>query len=146
MLSRLNVTITNNTGQDFTAAIPDGTTDEEGNTLEPKEDTRLTVRVVNAAQQTSLYPSVNAAALPETAYTELEDKEVSLAAGASTTLYYYTAPNFCYSAAYATKILIADNNNSQASVVLGTDAPGTTNRDYNLYHNTIYNCTITLTP
>jgi hypothetical protein len=124
MMTRLNVTLENESSTDFSG----------------------TVQLLNASKMAYLFPSTEAGDLPDSAYTdELVDEEVSIAAGASVSLYYYTAPNFCSSEDYASKILITNDNKQGATIVLGTDAPGTSNRDLNLYHNTIYNFTITLT-
>jgi uncharacterized membrane protein len=100
--------------------------------------------VQNVPKQAYLFPSVESDSLPSTAYMTLRDEGVAISSGSSKSLYYYIAPNFCGSGTYATKILITNGNKQRAEIVLGTDAPGTSNRDLNLYHNTIYNYTITL--
>jgi hypothetical protein len=126
MLARLNVTITNSTG----AAIKN-----------------LTSTLSNAATRTLLYPTLDAAdwAQIDPAMTTLTDKIGTLKASASTTLYYYVAPNYCADAAQSTKLTLTNGNKTTEAIVLGTDAPGTTSRDLNLYYNTQYNFTVTLT-
>jgi hypothetical protein len=134
LMTRLNVTIENNTGTAFLI-------DEEART-----DNALEVSITNAPRMVYLYPSVAHSALSEADYTTLTPDKIQLAKGAKTTLYYYVAPNFCDQADRATTLNLrtADNNHT-ASIVLGTDAPGTDNRNLNLYPNTTYNFTITLT-
>lgn len=129
MMTRLNITVTNSTGSGLNAT-----------------NTKLTFTLQNAPQRTYLFPSVNAEALDATKaanYTTLSDAGISLSYGSSAKRYYYICPNYCTSETGATKLVISNKTKSR-DVVLGTDAPGTSNRDLNLYHNTIYTFTITM--
>ncbi len=135
MLARLNVTLENETG-----ALFDKPTKKNGLT----EDTRLTSTLSNAATRTLLYPTTDANDWAEVkqVYTTLTDTELSLDTSAYKTIYYYVAPN--YDAPHATTIQVTNKNSQTGVIVLGTNAPGSSNRDLNLYQNTIYNYTITL--
>jgi hypothetical protein len=151
MIARLNITLENQSSVAFITSTVN----------KKKYDRRLNVQLTNVPTKTYLFPSVDANALDykdTTNYTTLSDDQVTIKAPTSTTnyssnLYYYVAPNYCNSESGATKIILSYNNNNSsedvdnktATIVLGTDAPGTSNRDLNLYHNTIYNFTITLT-
>jgi hypothetical protein len=154
MIARLDITLENHTSQTLTNSTKKN----------DKYDHRLKVELTNVPTKTYLFPSVDANKLAVTTqnYTSLSDEQISIAAPStnsnnettysSSKVYYYVAPNYCNSDG-ATKISFTYNNNKDgedvdnktATIVLGTDAPGTSNRDLNLYHNTIYNFTITLT-
>lgn len=145
MIARLNVTITNSASNSFSV--------DTKNNL----DRRLTIKLQNVPTKTYLFPSVDAAPLDATYdgynYITLKEDEVVISKGKSISRYYYVAPNYCTTEEGATNFYFQYNNNKttssvldlkSATIVLGTDAPGTSNRDLNLYHNTIYNFTITL--
>jgi hypothetical protein len=144
MIARLNVTIKNSTSNSLSL-------DETNN-----RDRRLTIKLQNVPTKTYLFPSVDAAPLDATYdasnYITFEETEVVISKNKSISRYYYVAPNYCTTEEGATNFFFQYNNNKttqsvkylKSTIVLGTDAPGTSNRDLNLYHNTIYNFTITL--
>ena len=107
--------------------------------------TDLSVTLDKVPTQAYVYPSINQAALPDGAYSEetWTDKSLSIAAGGSQQLYYYMAPNICSSETNATKVTVSSGSKTW-TVTLGTDAPGTTNRDYALYANNYYTFTLNL--
>jgi hypothetical protein len=60
-------------------------------------------------------------------------------------LYYYLPANICEKELFATTLEILNQSGEKIySIVLGEDSPGTTDRSYRLYANTIYNFTLTL--
>lgn len=134
MMARLNVTIVNSAfGTSHTPVL-------------------LNFKIRNVPTKTYLFPSVNQNPLDwkdTKNYIELDELNVSLKKNVQKNLYYYVAPNYSNTEDGATKFdaYYTDNSGKEyhANVVLGTDAPGVANRDYNLYQNTIYSYTITLT-
>mgnify|MGYP003300027575 CR=1 FL=1 len=85
------------------------------------------------------FPRIHHNPLPDDSYSTIEINK-SVAAGKSSELYFYTAPNFAASETNATKLVIDGK-----TVILSNDPPSqTTNRDYNLYHNSNYTFTINI--
>ena len=129
MMVRMNVNITNSTG----SAI-----------------SQLDLSVENAAKSAYIFPqTVNNPLDANDDYMTLPLNTVNdLAAGASTTLYFYTAPNFCevdsssgvVTQGKATTFNFTADGKS-GSFTLGND---TVNNDYNLYMNTIYTLNVVL--
>lgn len=125
MMTRVNLVLNNETG----AAL-----------------TGLSVTLANVPTQAYVYPSINQAALPDEAYQSSEgwtDEIAPIAAGGSQQLYYYMAPNICSSETNATQVTVFSGGKTW-TVTLGTDAPGTTDRDYALYANNYYTFTLNL--
>lgn len=128
MLTRINVTLNNNV-----------------TTFNTSNRNRLEVTLQNVAKKTYLFPVTSHSAWPKDVYTSLEIDTCSVKEGESYSLYYYTGPNFCTDPVRATTLhLRSMNNKHETAVVLGTDAPGTADRDLNLYPNTTYNITLNL--
>jgi len=110
MIVRMNVNVTNSTSSTITS-----------------------VALENAATKAYIFPQVENTALADEDYTTITNT-VSIAPGASKTMYFYTAPNFCAADKASTFVFTADNGKT-ASVKVGNDIDS---EDYNLYMNTIY--------
>lgn len=120
MIVRLNVQITNNSG----AALTE-------------------VALKNAAAKAYIFPQVDNAPLDADAdYMDIPANPVHIANGASTTLYFYTAPNFCNDeGGKRTSLSFTKAGGQTTSISLGNEVE---NGDYNLYMNTIYNYSLTV--
>lgn len=93
--------------------------------------------ISKVSRQVYAFPDVNHNPLPDEAYSEVS-LGVSIDAGATKELYFYTAPNFTADETNATKLLVE----GKESVILSNGAPSDSPRDYNLYHNSNYTFTI----
>jgi len=93
------------------------------------------ITMSNIATKAYLYPQVSNTALTSSDYTDISNT-FTLANNASTTRYFYSAPNYPASSTYATTFTV-----NSSSLLLGNDVD---NSDYNLYMNTIYSFTVTL--
>lgn len=126
MMARINIVVNNNTGRSL-----DG----------------LSVEISNIPTLAYVYPQVDHAALSADAYLQTPFADMlqgSFANGASATFYHYIAPNICDTEAFATKVrVLADN--SEWSVVLGSNSPQSEDRIYTLYANNYYTFTLNLT-
>lgn len=124
MMTRVNLVLNNETGAELTD---------------------LSVTLDKVPTRAYVYPSINQTALPDGAYSEgtWTDESLSIAAGGSQQLYYYMAPNICSDGTNATQVTVTSGGKTW-TVTLGTDAPGTTNRDYALYANNYYTFTLNL--
>ncbi|MCR4603331.1 MAG: DUF4906 domain-containing protein [Prevotella sp.] len=112
MIARINLALTNSSGSSISG-----------------------ITMNNIATKAYLYPQVNNTALESTDYTNISNT-FTLANNASTTRFFYSAPNYPASSSYATTLVVGSN-----SLPLGNDVD---NSDYNLYMNTIYSFNITL--
>ena len=110
MIVRMNVNITNRTSSAITS-----------------------VALENASTKAYLFPQVENTALEAEDYTTLINN-VNIAPGATKSLYFYTAPNFCTADKASTLVFTAANGKT-ADVKVGNDIDS---GDYNLYMNTIY--------
>lgn len=156
MMTRVNITVTNNTGLSMT---------------------KLIVALTQAPRYTALYPTIDYLALrdsdgdgtidenePETEKTLRDEKTTSqwdsegipvdpvLLDGESVTFYYYMAPNLyeewhTHLWIESTLVQFPDKTYTsyKADMVLGNDSPGVTeNRDFRLYPNNNYTFNINL--
>ena len=114
MISRLNVTITNS----GSAAV-----------------TQVTLN--NASTRAYVYPQVQNLPLEVSDYTTLTDN-VTIAAGQTETLYFYTAPNYCNGGGKRTSLTFTAGSKT-GTIDLGDNID---QDDYNLYMNTAYNFNI----
>jgi len=131
-----SVTTANNTEEDpfqLTATLGRMMVRMNINVTNSSAATITSVALENAAAKAYLFPQVHNTALAEGDYTSFSNP-VSIAPGASGTVYFYTAPNFCDADNASTLVFTADNGKT-ATVKLGNDL---SSGDYNLYMNTIY--------
>ena len=117
LVSKICVNITNNSG----AAIN-------------------SVKINNASTKAYLFPQAENTALAAEDYTTFTDN-VNIANGASGTLYFYTAPNFCVENGNVTSFTFTNASGESATQIVGSDLEV---EDYNLYMNTIYTFHFTL--
>ena len=120
MIVRLNVQVTNKSGAPLTE-----------------------VALKNAAAKAYIFPQVDNTPLDADAdYMDIPANPVTIADGASATLYFYTAPNFCDSeGGKRTSLTFTKAGGQTASITLGNEVES---GDFNLYMNTIYNYNITV--
>ena len=95
------------------------------------------VQLKNAATKAYIFPQVSNDALADADYIDLPANSVNIPDGETSTLYFYTAPNFC---GKKTSLTFTAGGKS-GTVELGSDIPS---GDYNLYMNTIYTYNITV--
>ena len=117
MISRMNVNITNNTGSAITK-----------------------VQLLNAATRAYYFPQVENADLKDADYIDLPAQTVNIANGATETVYFYTAPNYCEDNDKITALKFTAGSKT-GSIQLGSDPD---QNHYNLYMNTIYTFNITV--
>lgn len=112
----------------------------------------LTVKLINIPKWIRPYPAtIDATVLTSNDYYESDvipafytDTVDKVSSSASAYLYYYMPANICEKELFATTLEIYQSGEKIYSVALGEDSPGTTDRSYRLYANTIYNFTLTL--
>lgn len=113
MLTRINLVINNQSGS-----------------------TQNVTSMSNVSKKVYVFPDVDHAALPDSAYMTVDIKRV-VASGKTAELYFYMAPNFTAGEDNATKLNIGSE-----TVILSNGAPSDSPRDFNLYHNSNYTFTI----
>ena len=116
MLSRINLVINNKSASDCSVES-----------------------ITNVSEKVYAFPDVYHNPLPDDSYTKLIVNQV-ISAGSTSEMYFYMAPNFTDDEQNATVL----NFSNGKSVILSNGAPGTADRDYNLYHNSNYTFTINL--
>lgn len=124
MLSRINLTLINKSGNSLT-----------------------NLKFKNAVSKAYYFPQITGNSLPEEAYCSKEEAleyPLDLADGHSGSIYFYWAPNLCNGRDKATEILIGAEDGSSYSCLLANGSLSDENPDYNLYHNCNYTVTITL--
>ena len=98
------------------------------------------VELKNAAAKAYIFPQVVNDALADGDYINLPANNVNIPAGTTSTVYFYTAPNFCTGGGKKTELTFTAGGKT-GSIELGSDL---NSGDYNLYMNTIYTFNITL--
>ena len=98
------------------------------------------VELKNAAAKAYIFPQVVNDALADGDYINLPANNVNIPAGTTSTVYFYTAPNFCTGGGKKTELTFTAGGKT-GSIDLGSDL---NSGDYNLYMNTIYTFNITL--
>lgn len=112
----------------------------------------LEVRLDNVPRYAHIFPHINTIpfnAAEDSGYRILKDSGISISAGGSKNLYYYTAPNL-YADLWPTTMTVSchldsSNKNVSGVMVLGDDRPSVTDdRDLRLYPNNQYTFTVNL--
>lgn len=98
------------------------------------------VELKNAAAKAYIFPQVVNEALADEDYIDLPANNVNIPAGTTSTVYFYTAPNFCTGGGKKTELTFTAGGKT-GSIELGSDL---NSGDYNLYMNTIYTFNITV--
>ena len=98
------------------------------------------VELKNAAAKAYIFPQVVNEALADGDYINLPANNVNIPAGTTSTVYFYTAPNFCTGGGKKTELTFTAGGKT-GSIELGSDL---NSGDYNLYMNTIYTFNITV--
>lgn len=98
------------------------------------------VELKNAAAKAYIFPQVVNEALADEDYINLPANNVNIPAGTTSTVYFYTAPNFCTGGGKKTELTFTAGGKT-GSIELGSDL---NSGDYNLYMNTIYTFNITV--
>ena len=125
MMTRINLVVNNETG----AELND-----------------ISVEISKIPTIAYVYPRLYQDPLDESAYIDSTFTDViagSIGAGDSREFYYYIAPNICSGEENATKATITSGDLTW-SVLLGTEPPGTPDRNYTLYANNYYTFTLNL--
>lgn len=98
------------------------------------------VQLKNASTKAYIFPQVVNEALDDADYMDLPANNVNIPAGKTSTVYFYSAPNFCTDGGLKTEVEFTAGGKT-GSIKLGSDL---NSGDYNLYMNTIYTFNITV--
>lgn len=108
----------------------------------------ISTTINNAVSNTHFYPMEEGNDRTKLKYSTLTDDRQSVSSGSPLTLYYYTGENIAPKADKRTTIKItATPSKGKAktyTIDLGSDAPGTANRNYSIYRNNNYTFNINL--
>ena len=99
-----------------------------------------TVKLDKAATAAYIFPQAENDVLEDDEYMSVTNS-VNIANNASSTLYFYTAPNFCETGGNVTTLTFTAANGKSATIPVGSDVD---DGDYNLYMNTIYTLNVDL--
>lgn len=108
----------------------------------------ISTTITNAVSNTHFYPMEEDNDREKLKYYTFSDSDQSVSSDSPLTLYYYTGENIAPEADKRTKIKItakpSEGTAKTYTIELGSDAPGTVNRNYSIYRNNNYTFNINL--